>query len=70
MFPLSLKYKNATFVYKILDYMEDKDISIFFPFFLFFIFRELINSVIQSVQINEQTIQNIILKEIFKVFRI
>lgn len=70
MFPLSLKYKNTTFVYKILDYMEDKDISIFFPFFLFFIFRELINSVIQSVQINEQTIQNIILKKIFKVFRI
>ena len=70
MFPLSLTYKNTTFVYKVLDYMEDKDLSIFFPFFLFFIFRELINSVIQSVQINEQTIQNIILKEIFKVFRI
>lgn len=70
MFPLSLTYKNATFVYKILDYMEDKDLSIFFPFFLFFIFKELINSVIQSVQINEQTIQNIILKKIFKVFRI
>ena len=70
MFPLSLTYKNTIFVYKVLDYMEDKDLSIFFPFFLFFIFRELINSVIQSVQINEQTIQNIILKEIFKVFRI
>lgn len=56
MFPLSLTYKNATFVYKILDYMEDKDLSIFFPFFLFFIFKELINSVIQSVQISKQMI--------------